>query len=80
MQLSPFTRAHQPVWASGIKSLLRSCRGQMLTIMGLMIWEKLSRFAGAGYLPRSRCYGHTIVILDLILYEESVSPIWDKSV
>ena len=46
---------------------------------GLMIWERLSHLARAGYLPRSRCYGHTIVKLDLVLYDESVSPSRDKS-
>ena len=33
---------------------------------GLIIWEKLSRLAGAGYLPRCCCYGHTIVKLGLL--------------
>ena len=37
----------------------------------LIIWEILPCLAGAGYLPRSRCYGQTIVKLNLILYEEN---------
>ena len=34
---------------------------------------KLPRLAGAGYLPRSRCYGQTIVNCTLLLYEENTS-------
>ena len=34
----------------------------------------ISPSSRAGYLPRSRCYGQTIVKLNLILYEENTSP------